>query len=308
MTDCFFSYKSDDRERVRLIRDALADLGFDVFWDQEVPPGTDWDSWIKLELQKSRLAVAFWSTNSIHSANVRQEATIAHNSGKLIQVLLEPLTPEQFPMGLYTTQAINLVNWGGLANDGNWTQFVREIETRATPRWIRNRILSLENEIMTEQTKRQIAETRETNLQLKFVEEVAAHKAAELATDEARATVEPLSAAVESLAEGKRVAEASMATVERKVAGLLTSLETLENRANVFAQQPFPGARRSLLGTVLLIGVVGLILIGQTLYLLAALSGDPSVGNLHAEIAVLKAKLAAAESTTAKVSELQAGA
>ena len=39
MTDVFFSYSSKDRERVRPIRDAVvAEEGFDVFWDQDVPP------------------------------------------------------------------------------------------------------------------------------------------------------------------------------------------------------------------------------------------------------------------------------
>ena len=47
MTDVFFSYSSKDRERVRPIRDALVAEGFDVFWDQEVPPGRNWDEWIR---------------------------------------------------------------------------------------------------------------------------------------------------------------------------------------------------------------------------------------------------------------------
>jgi hypothetical protein len=39
MTDIFFSYSSADRKRVRPIRDALAEQGFEVFWDQQVPAG-----------------------------------------------------------------------------------------------------------------------------------------------------------------------------------------------------------------------------------------------------------------------------
>jgi TIR domain len=39
VTDIFFSYSSKDRERVRPVRDALVAQGFEVFWDQEVPPG-----------------------------------------------------------------------------------------------------------------------------------------------------------------------------------------------------------------------------------------------------------------------------
>src|SRR5262245_37338926 len=108
MTDIFFSYSSADRDRVRPIRDALVAQGFEVFWDQQVPSGMDWDTWIRQHLAKSRCAMAFWSATSVSSDNVRHEATVAKQQGKLISVLLEPLTAEQFPMGLYAQQAANL--------------------------------------------------------------------------------------------------------------------------------------------------------------------------------------------------------
>jgi hypothetical protein len=61
MTDVFFSYSSKDRERVRPIRDALVAEGFDVFWDQEVPPGRNWDEWVRQHLDAARCAIVFWS-------------------------------------------------------------------------------------------------------------------------------------------------------------------------------------------------------------------------------------------------------
>ena len=60
MADVFFSYSSIDRTRVRRVRDALADKGFEVFWDQQTPAGIDWDALIRAELTKSKCAV-FWS-------------------------------------------------------------------------------------------------------------------------------------------------------------------------------------------------------------------------------------------------------
>ena len=54
MADVFFSYSSKDRERVRPIRDALVAEGFDVFWDQEVSPGRNWDEWIREHLAAAR--------------------------------------------------------------------------------------------------------------------------------------------------------------------------------------------------------------------------------------------------------------
>jgi len=106
MTDVFFSYSSKDRERVRPIRDALVAEGLDVFWDQDVPLGRNWDEWIRQHLDDARCVIVFWSAHSVKSDNVVHEATIAKNVGKLIPVLLDPLEATQFPMGHYTTQGI----------------------------------------------------------------------------------------------------------------------------------------------------------------------------------------------------------
>src|SRR5262249_34187877 len=105
MTDIFLSYSSKDREKVRPIRDALAAAGYDVFWDQEVPTGVNWNKWIMDHLGRSRLVVVAWSKNSAASDNVIHEATIAREDGKLAPCLLEALATRDFPMGFYTTQA-----------------------------------------------------------------------------------------------------------------------------------------------------------------------------------------------------------
>src|SRR5262249_41224026 len=133
MTDIFFSYSSADRERVRPIRDALAEQGFEVFWDQEVPAGKDWDTWIRQHLAKSKCAMVVWSATSVSSDNVRHEATVAKQHGELVSVLLEPLTAKEFPMGLYAQQAANLSGWSGDYSQDEWRKFRREFEAKLTP-------------------------------------------------------------------------------------------------------------------------------------------------------------------------------
>src|SRR5262245_39662660 len=113
MTDIFFSYSSKDRVRVKLLRDALVDRGFTVFWDQQVPASTDWDTWIRRQLNESSCAVVVWSSNSVASDNVRHEAFIAKQQSKLVPVLFEALGAEQFPMGFHSIQAANLSFWTG---------------------------------------------------------------------------------------------------------------------------------------------------------------------------------------------------
>ena len=63
---------------------------------------------IRQHLTKSKCVIAFWSAKSASSDNVRHEATVSKQPGKLISVLFEPLTAEQFPLGLYSQQAANL--------------------------------------------------------------------------------------------------------------------------------------------------------------------------------------------------------
>ena len=115
MADIFLSYSSNDRERVRPVRDALAAMGYGVFWDLETPTGEDWDIWIRRNLAAARVAVVFWTRNSARSPNVRHEAAIARKSNKLVPAMLELMDVDDFPMGFYTTQAAALHDWSGAA-------------------------------------------------------------------------------------------------------------------------------------------------------------------------------------------------
>jgi hypothetical protein len=117
MVDVFLSYSSQDLVRARRIEGALSAAGYEVFWDQTTPPGADWDTWIREKLSTARTVVVLWSKASIASANVRHEAIIARNADKLIPVLIDELSPADFPMGLYVVQAVKLDRWGGNASD-----------------------------------------------------------------------------------------------------------------------------------------------------------------------------------------------
>ena len=92
--------------------------------------------------------MAFWSATSVSSDNVRHEAMVAKQQGKLISVLLEPLTAEQFPMGLYAQQAANLSGWSGDYDNDQWRKFRREFEAKLTPLWVRRQIDEIEAELV----------------------------------------------------------------------------------------------------------------------------------------------------------------
>jgi hypothetical protein len=155
MTDIFFSYSSADRERVRPIHDALVEQGFEVFWDQQVPAGKDWDTWIREHLASSKCAMVFWSAASVRSRNVRHEATVASQQDKLITVLLEPLTAEQFTMGLYRQQAANLSEWNCDVGHDEWRKLQRAFEAKLMPAWVRRQIDELEAELVAARAVRE---------------------------------------------------------------------------------------------------------------------------------------------------------
>ena len=108
MPDVFISYSSKDRAVAERVRDTLSEVGYDVFWDQEIPAGTDWDTWIRDRLTGSRLAIVLWSKASIASPNVRHEAIIARDAGGLLPLMVDELAPTDFPMGLFLVQALKV--------------------------------------------------------------------------------------------------------------------------------------------------------------------------------------------------------
>jgi len=165
MTDVFFSYSSIDRDSVRPIRDALAAQGFDVFWDQAVPAAVDWDKWIREHLAKSKCALVFWSRNSIKSDNVRHEATVAKQQGKLIPVLLESLGADAFPMGLYSVQCANLADYSGNPSHPEWQKLQQEVEAKLMPPWARRKVDGVEAQLVAERARREAAEHRDQTLQ-----------------------------------------------------------------------------------------------------------------------------------------------
>jgi len=70
------------------------------------PAGQDWDSWIREKLAGARLVVTIWSKASVTSPNVRHEAIIAREAGKLLPVMADELEPTDFPMGMFLVQAL----------------------------------------------------------------------------------------------------------------------------------------------------------------------------------------------------------
>ena len=114
MADVFVSYKREDAARVRKLVAALREQGLDVWWDEDIPPSAPWEATIERALREAKTVIVCWSPDAVASENVRSEARVARETGRLIQVFMRPCSP---PLFFGERQGVDLSNWRGKAGD-----------------------------------------------------------------------------------------------------------------------------------------------------------------------------------------------
>ena len=57
MADVFLSYAREDATRAEQVARGLTESGVDVFWDNEIPPGTTWADYIEQLLVSGRVVL-----------------------------------------------------------------------------------------------------------------------------------------------------------------------------------------------------------------------------------------------------------
>ena len=125
MSDIFISYASADRERARLLADALAKLGYSVWWDRTIPPGRIFDEVIQEGIQGARCMVVLWSADSVRSNWVKTEAAEGAARGILVPALVGEVAP---PIEFKRIQSANLSHWNGDETDGEYRNLLASIE------------------------------------------------------------------------------------------------------------------------------------------------------------------------------------
>src|SRR3954454_6017463 len=114
MTKVFVSYKREDAARVRKLVAALREAGLDAWWDEDIAPSAPWEATIEKALAEAKAVIVCWSPDAVASENVRSEARVAREDGRLIQVFVKPCTP---PLFFGERQGIDLSSWRGKADD-----------------------------------------------------------------------------------------------------------------------------------------------------------------------------------------------
>jgi hypothetical protein len=108
--DIFISYSKHDRARVERMVAALEGEGWTVYWDQRLVAGDAWHTQLAAALASARCVIVAWSTKSVASNWVRDEATQALQRGVLVPVLIEPVA---IPLGFGQVHTIAVMDAAG---------------------------------------------------------------------------------------------------------------------------------------------------------------------------------------------------
>src|SRR3954470_22818414 len=128
MANVFLSYKREDAVRVRKLVAALREAGLDVWWDEDIPASAPWEATIEQALAEAKAVIVCWSPDAVASENVRSEARVAREDGRLIQVFMKPCSP---PLFFGERQGVDLSSWRGKINDPRLSKIAESVRAVA---------------------------------------------------------------------------------------------------------------------------------------------------------------------------------
>jgi len=130
MADIFLSYAREDAERARRYAEAFLEIGWSVFWDPQILPGSTWDEVIEDEIKQCKCVVVLWSAVSVKKTWVKNEASHAEQRGVLVPVAIDRI---ELPLAFRHRQSAQLQDWKGSSKDAGFAQLLKAI-ARHVPR------------------------------------------------------------------------------------------------------------------------------------------------------------------------------
>ena len=124
MSDVFISYARSTVGKAQAIGEALRQLGYGVWRDDEIPAHRPYADVIQERLNAAKAVLVVWSSEAASSEWVRSEAERARASRKLVQLTLDgaPL-----PMPFDQIQCADLTGWSGDLEAPGWRKVVGSI-------------------------------------------------------------------------------------------------------------------------------------------------------------------------------------
>jgi adenylate cyclase len=128
MSDVFVSYARPDEAQAKQVAEALQQLGYRVWRDDELPAHRAYADVIEERLTNAKAVVALWSVEAAKSQWVRAEADAARGAGTLVQASLDGTIP---PLPFNQIQCADLSGWGGDTNASGWRKLQASVSTLA---------------------------------------------------------------------------------------------------------------------------------------------------------------------------------
>jgi hypothetical protein len=114
VADIFISYSQLDRERVRPFADRLASLGYSVWWDKPERARQASVDERERAFDAARAVLVVWSTNGRDAMEVHADAAHALDTGKLLQLKIEPVAPPPPFDAIHVADMTGAREWGPL--------------------------------------------------------------------------------------------------------------------------------------------------------------------------------------------------
>jgi len=127
MTDIFFSYSREDKDRVAFIAAALEAEGYDLWWDTDIAPGETYRSVTQAKLREAKCVIVVWSEASVHSRWVIGEAEEGLTRDILLPIMIDDVVRE-VPIDFRSVQAANLARWKGDRSDHEWKKVLASVK------------------------------------------------------------------------------------------------------------------------------------------------------------------------------------
>ncbi len=127
MADIFISYARADRDKIERLASSLKAEGCSVWWDRRIVGGDDFSDDIERELAAAKAVIVGWSEIGSKSRWVKDEASLASDSGKLIAVSLDGADP---PIGFRQFHTIDLAAWRGGRDEALFRDVMQAVSTR----------------------------------------------------------------------------------------------------------------------------------------------------------------------------------
>jgi adenylate cyclase len=124
MSEIFISYARSTADQAQQVAEALRELGYDVWRDDELPAHRAYAEVIEERLQAAKVVVVIWSAEAVRSEWVQSEADTARTEHKLVQLTVDG---SKLPRPFDRIQCADMAGWTGDLEAPGWRKVAASV-------------------------------------------------------------------------------------------------------------------------------------------------------------------------------------